>query len=214
MKHVWEAISHGRGIINGTKVNLGISTNCFRIGTYSRKHGHSPHRLLIGREAFQRWLDSGTGEFCDSDIWSFVKATKAGGIVHLVLSWLSASDDRLSGFIEHIEIPESVFWELLTHDDHDLTLLYNPAWRSPRFDFSAADIRLRECLADSSMRRALSKFLRDINWKDTTFRVSNDFCKGSFFFQADRISGGMILHQGSTDTRIGKLSKVYYGMHT
>ena len=169
---------------------------------------------MIVKERFAAWLIEGTGVFYDEDIFNFVEVRLRNGQVCFNFTWLSGDSHNLSGHREFISIPVSIIMDALLYETVERTHLYYEAPKPPSFDFSQAHKSLCESIAQKKVRRALSKALSKIGWLGASFKVFNDSCKGSFFFRAEGICGGIILHEGQHKNDRGEFPKVYYGMHT
>jgi len=202
------------GILDGTLVRVCADGGaCFSIRTFSRQYKRSS-RFLIVKKRFAAWLAEGSGTYYDEDIYNFVEVRLRNDQVIFNFTWLSGDSHNLFGHREHISVPISIIMDALFYETVEKTHLYYDASRPPRFDFSGAHERLCESIAQKKVRRALSKALSKIGWIGASFRVFDDFVKHSFFFRADGICGGIILHKDTHKNDRGEFPKVYYGMHT
>lgn len=189
---------------------------CITLRTISKKHGKSS-RFFIVRDTFAAWLNNSDGLFHDADGSSFLTARHVDDIrVMLTITWLSGNPDAIHGWRESITLKKMDIQRLLFQEVQKMTLLYQPHYPAPTFDFRRANYSLHDCISAPVKRRALSKALRDFGWHSTHLTMYSDGTCGFGFSTNDTcpIRGGLILHNGEKKTPNGSFAYVYYGTHT
>lgn len=203
-------------MLNSIMVKLESDGNVISLKTISRKRGKSS-RFLLNKKMLADWLRADTGIFYDADIYSYAQANHLdNGNAMFRVCWLSGSEEALHGYVERFEVAKEVLRQLIELDGLSYTVLYTEMHKAPSFDFSYALRSLQTFVSDPSKRRALSKALRDLGWRDTHFRMYNDMPYGFGFTTDGRhpIHGGLILHHSERERGNGVYPYLYFGVHT
>lgn len=190
----------------------------FRTVRWKKK---SRQRFLIVRERLET-LEDGRTEIV-SDIHSFaaLRRSEATGLLTINFTWLNgACDGEVRGWEESVTIPYALLLAFMgesTQDGGPETWKHLSVCPTSRLSLVFHDKeRLRECVANKTVRRKLARVLRD-NFRSPyveQINIYHDFAPYSFFFQEvcngrDGICGGLILHDHHND-----LKKAYYSVHT
>lgn len=184
--------------------------------TFSEKHGNS-RRFFVVRDTFAAWLNNSANLFHDEDGGSCLTARHLDDKrIMLTITWLCGSPDEIYGRRESVTLQKANIQWLISLEVPEITLLHQPHYPAPTFDFSRAAYSLNNCLADKRKKRALSKALRDFGWHSTHMTMYSDGACGFGFSTNDRspIRGGLILHHGQKEAPNGNFEYVYYGTHT
>lgn len=203
-----------------TMVIATAGENCIDFRTVSLKR-KSPQRFLIVREWLET-LEDGRAEVV-SDIHSFasLRRSEATGLLTIDFTWLNGlCGGEVHGWEESVTIPYApllAFMGESTRDGGSETwkhLSVCPKSR-PRLVFHDKE-RLRECVANKTVRGKLARALRDNFHSPCVERIDfyHDFAPYSFFFREVRnghgsICGGLIFHNHQND-----LKKAGYSVHT
>ena len=197
-------------------LRLTVDGDFIAISTYCRKHGRRG-RFLVARDLMSSLLDGTVTTLYDADCGNHLRAYVSSGVVGLTFDWLSEySDETLRGFRQRVEVPEQTLTDLL-RTGRPMRVLYRPMVAHARVDVSHAVSTIRQVRADRLASRALSKALRDsFCWKDDTVTLYSDFGK-SFYFTTDSgcpAVGGLVRHEATISTPVGRKPRVYYSVHT
>lgn len=200
-----------------TLVKIIATKHCLVFRTISRER-KSPHAFYIPRDEFEELEDLLDPSATFNDIRSFAELRRniPKKTVTIRFTWLSGSEEDLSGWSETVTIP----YEKLIHLARRAT--GGEAWNvlsiveaeAPRLVFSAGK-NIRAVARDKRVRRKLAKCLRDnFRWQESELvQFYDDFVPYSFSFREIRngqpgICGGLILH-GRED-----MSTAHYSVHT
>lgn len=206
-----------------SKRTLVIATageNCidFRTVSWGRK---SPQRFLIVREWLEA-LEDGRTEIV-SDIHSFaaLRRSEATGLLTINFTWLNGScSSKVSGWEESVSIPYAPLLAFMGESAREggpekWKHLSVRSTSRPRLVFHDKE-RLRECVANKTVRGKLARALRDNFLYPSVEQIDfyHDFEPYSFFFREvcngrDGICGGLIFHNHQND-----LKKASYSVHT
>lgn len=202
-----------------TLVKVSAGENCIGFKTISRRR-KSGHEFLVTRGELAR-LENET-EVISNDIRSFavLRRNTANGTVSIHFSWLDGGcNSTLTGWEDTVILPYdalAAFVQASTQEDGPKKWQHLSLCRTsrPKLVFHAQD-RLRECLANRTVRKKLSHALRDhFNYPSVEQIIFyHDFEPYSFMFQEVRngrsgMCGGLIFHNR------GDLKKAEYSVHT
>lgn len=228
MKHTCDEYNPN---LQNVLVKLSLTDNFIALRTYDRVHD-GRGRFLIDRDRFSAWLkdmpeiqDAGLreiitarigGAFYDTDCGHVLIAFREKQSIHFNTIWLSSRGADVHGFIQHFDIPTVKLYALI--DEHtSIRLVQYANSGSARISSEYAGRVIRHIREDKLKAHAFSKAMRDsFRWKGDTVTLSNDG-RDDFYFTADgswHINGGLILHESTVMTPIGKCPKFYYGVHT
>lgn len=200
-----------------TLVKIMATKHCLVFRTISRKN-KSPYAFYILRDSFEELENLLDPSMTVNDIRSFAELRRniSKKTVQIRFSWLSGSDDLLTGRAETVTIPydELIRFARKSADGEQWSTLSIQERAVPRLVFHS-EKNLRAAVSNRKIRRKLSQCLRDsFHWKDSeTVDFYDDFLPYSFSFRETRngqpgICGGLIFH-GPED-----LSKARYSIHT
>ena len=171
----------------------------------------SPQRFCFLKDEFLFAESHSLGHFYSADLDSFSAVFLRKDTITIRFSWLKDSIGGLSGYVEYVQFDYARFKEFLEQDEEDsLNILVDERPKYPKLDFSNAGKVLQEVVKDKTLKKALSRALRDnFQWVGVeTVEFYPETAPNSFFFRAsDGLCGGLILHE---DRRKG----VYYSVHT
>ena len=203
-----------------TMVIATAGENCISFKTVRWKR-KSRQRFLIVRERLETLEDGRTEIVSDIHSFAVLRRSEATGLLTINFTWLNgACDGEVRGWEESVTIPYALllaFMEESTQEGGPETWKHLSVCRTsrPRLIFHDKD-RLRECVANKTVRRKLARALRD-NFRysgEEQIGLYDDFQPYSFFFRevrngGDGICGGLILHNHHND-----LKKAFYSVHT
>lgn len=203
-----------------TLVKVTAGENCISFRTVSWKK-KSPQRFLIVRERLE---ELGCGEtVIVSDIHSFaaLRRNESTGMLTIDFTWLTGSCcGEVKGREESVTVPYDALLAFMresvqTDGPQEWRHLSVCAVSRPRLMFHDQK-RLRECVANKTVRGKLARALRDNFKYPYVERIDfyHDFEPYSFFFREvrdgrDGMAGGLIFHNLQND-----LKKAYYSVHT
>lgn len=194
--------------------------NCidFRTVSWKRK---SPQRFLIVRKWLENLEDRRTEIVSDIHSFAVLRRSEATGLLTINFTWLNGScGGEVSGWEESVVIPYIpllIFMRESTREGGPKTWKHLSVCSTsrPRLVFHDQE-RLRECVANKTVRRKLARALRDNFHSPRVEQIdfNHDFVPYSFFFREvyngrDGICGGLIFHNHQND-----LKKASYSVHT
>lgn len=181
----------------------------------------SPRRFVIVRERLENLCDGQTEIVSDIHCFAALRRSQATGLLTIDFTWLKGGfGGEVKGWEESVSIPYEPLLAFIRESAQDggpeewKHLSVCPTSR-PRLVFHAQE-RVRECLANRTVRKKLSHALRDNFHSPCVEQIDlyHDFMPYSFFFREVRngcegICGGLIFHNHQND-----LKKAYYSVHT
>ena len=188
-----------------TMVIATAGENCidFRTVSWKRK---SPQRFLIVSEWLETLEDGRTEIVSDIHSFAVLRRSEATGLLTINFTWLNGvCGGEVRGWEESVTIPYAPLLAFMGESAQDggpktwkhLSVRFTSR---PRLVFHDKD-RLRECVANKTVRRKLARALRDNFRSPYVEQIDfyHDFEPYSFFFREirdgrDGICGGLILH--------------------
>lgn len=204
---------------NRILVHIVFWTECISLRTVSRFR-KSPHYFYILRSRLEKLEHE--SQVIVHDIYSFavLRRDAATGNIEIEFTWLSGSEQTVSGYKETVILPydrimaflnkstpenRPAEWKILSADN---------SGRRPQLVFNSRK-NLHDAIADSTIRHKLARSLRDeFHWPQAEkIELHDDFLPYSFVFQEIKngmpgISGGLVLHLQDD------MQKAYYSVHT
>lgn len=186
--------------------------NCidFRTVSWKRK---SPQRFLIVREWLENLEDRRTEIVSDIHSFAVLRRSEATGLLAINFTWLNgACGGVVRGWEESVTIP---YAPLLAFMGKSAQEGGSETWKHlsvcsasrPRLVFHDQE-RLRECVANKTVRRKLARALRDNFYSPGVEQINfyHDFMPYSFFFREvcdgrDGICSGLIFHNYHDDLK-------------
>lgn len=192
---------------------------CIGFQTISR-HRKSGQRILIVRETLEALEHEESVIANDIHSFAVLRRSVSDGTVRIDFSWLSGSQERLTGWEQQVTLPYEKLMNFVRNSakkngPKTWSALSMQKKSSPKLVFCDQK-RLRECLDNPTVRRKLSQALRDNFHYPYVNQIlfGHDFEPFSFMFHEVRdgkpgICGALILHNLE-----GNLKKSYYSIHT
>ena len=193
---------------------------CIDFRTINWRH-KSSRRFLIVREHLENLKDEQTEIVSDSHSFAALRRSEATGLLTINFTWLNGScNGEVSGWEESVTIPYAPLLAFMGESAQDAgpktwKRLSACSTSRPRLVFHDKG-RLRECVANKTVRKKLARALRDNFHSPCVERIDfyHDFEPYSFFFRevcngCDGICGGLIFHNYHDD-----LKKANYSVHT
>lgn len=190
----------------------------FRTVSWSRK---SPQRFLIVREWLETLEDGRTEIVSDIHSFAVLRRSEATGLLTINFTWLNGvCGGEVRGWEESVTIPYAPLLAFMGESAQDAG---SKTWKHlsvcptsrPRLVFHDKG-RLRECVANKTVRKKLARALRDNFHSPCVERIDfyHDFEPYSFFFREvcngrNGICGGLIFHNYHDN-----LKKANYSVHT
>lgn len=190
----------------------------FRTVSWGKK---SPQRFLILRKHLENLEDGRTKIVSDIHSFAALRRSEATGLLTINFTWLNGlCGGEVRGWEEFVVIPYAPLLAFMGESEKEggpetwkhLSVRYTS---QPRLVFHAQK-RLRECVANKTVRGKLARALRDNFRSPFVEQIDfyHDFAPYSFFFQEvrngrDGICGGLIFHDHQND-----LKKASYSVHT
>lgn len=190
----------------------------FRTINRNRK---SPHRFYIPRDGLKELEHK--PKIIVQDIRSFavLHMNTYAGTLEIEFTWLNGDRNNISGFQQSVVVSYEKFMAFVHQSIVESgpkewkTLSIDNSRKQPKLIFSSRK-NLREALQNATIRRKLTRFLRDgFRWPDADqIELQDDFLPYSFGFREIKygktaLSGGLILHQQQND-----IEKAFYSIHT
>ena len=200
-------------IYDSTMITLELadSGNFLYMRTINRDFQSPRFLLSVGR--FQQWADDLNGDaLYDMDLYNFAAITQSQDHYSIKFFWIDGSCDNLHGCMERVEIPVYIMNHALQGER--IKYLYSEKVTTPLLDFSRVPEIVREIAADKQKRRAFCKTLRYAFRNAVHVTFYSDFVPHSFFFQEDRVQGGLILSRENHPRHPGQPCAVRYSIHT
>lgn len=202
---------------NRTLVKITAAKHCLIFRTISRTR-KSPYSFYVLRDHFEELENLLEPAMTVSDIRSFAEFRRdiPRKTVQIRFSWLSGSEERLTGWAETVTIPydKLIRFARKSAEGEAWTALSMREPRPPRLVFSAGK-NLHAAVNDPLVRRKLARYLYgSFHWRSAdSIYFYDDSLPYSFFFREIHngqpgICGGLILH-GQEDMR-----QAYYSIHT
>lgn len=187
---------------------------CIGIRTYSREIGQRG-RFLIIRDSLEEWLSGNRARaFYDMDCGDILRIQPNGNDLWFTVFWLSRSCNKLVGYEQQFCMPVSLVNAAL-RSEAPTRYLYIPEMNSARIELQNCARVMRDICADTHIRRAFSKAMRDcFHWEGDHVCLYPDGRRDFYFTAQDGLCGGLILHESETHTPHGQHRKLYYSVHT
>lgn len=187
--------------------------------TFDIYHGKSMRFLLRKQDLENLVNDENANPVLDTDIGSYIQIMRHSAHLHFKLTLLSQDfRNDVTGYVHYFELPIDKINAVLNgrsihHVEYDMQ-------EKPKAQLAITESghhQLRKYCQDKLTKHALKKFFRDhFNYgKDERLVIYPDSWVKGFYFQCDRLNGGIVRHE---DIVIGKngreYRKVFYAVHT
>lgn len=204
---------------NRTLIKVSASEHCISFRTVSRRR-KSPRSFLVTRDELKRLEYEDRIIVSDIHCFAALRRDVFAGTLTIDFSWLTGGCDRLTGWEETVVLPYDALMAFVEASiqgggPREWKHLSMGLATRPKLVFHDQE-RLRECLANSMVRKKLSHALRDNFNYPCVDRIEfyHDFVPYSFTFQEIRngcngVAGGLVFHNEQ-----GNLSKATYSVHT
>lgn len=185
--------------------------------TFEIYHGKSS-RFLLRKKDLSDLLNN-EGFLLDTDIGSYIQVTRNRNKVHFRLTWLSQNfRNDVTGYIHDFDIPiEKVRAALSGQRIHHVEYVTCEKDKARLTMTDGANCLLSRICQDKLTKHALRRFFRDhFNYgPEERLVIYPDSWVNGFYFQCDRLSGGIVRHEENVIGRDGKEHRrVYFAMHT
>ena len=192
---------------------------CIGFQTISR-HRKSEQRFLIIREKLEALEHEESVIANDIHSFAVLRRSVSDGTVKIDFSWLGGSPEQLTGWEQQVTVP---YEELMNFVRNSAKENGPKTWKVLSLENNSCpelvfcdQKRLRKCLDNPTVRRKLSRALRDNFHSPYADQIlfGHDFEPYSFLFREVRdgkqgICGALIFHNLE-----GNLKKAHYSVHT
>ena len=187
--------------------------------TYDIHHGRSTRFLLHKKDLASLVNDPDANLILDTDIGSYVEISRRAMHLHFRLVLLHQDyRDNVTGYVKYFELPVDKIQALL--NGQSIHHVEHSREEKPKAELIFTDNchkMIRKVCQDKLTKHALRRFFRDhFNYgRDEQLIIHPDSWVNGFFFQCDRLSGGIVMHDDVVKGRDGRqYKKVFFSMHT
>jgi len=185
--------------------------------TFDIYHGKSM-RFLLRKNDLKTLLDDDK-PVLDTDIGSYIQISRYQTKVHFKLTWLHQDfRNDVTGYIHAFDLPTEKLQAVLNGQKaHHVEYVTDGKPKAKLTFTDSSHHYIRKICQDKLEKHAVRRFFRDhFNYgKDEQLIIYPDNWVKGFYFQCDRLNGGIARHE---DFIIGKngceYKKVYYAIHT
>lgn len=187
------------------------------LSTFDIFHGKSS-RFFLRRTDLLALLDSDK-PLLDTDIGSYIQATLYQSKVHFKLTWLRQDfRNDVTGYIHSFDLPVEKLRKVLNGQRvHHVEYITDEKSKAKLVLTDSSHYQIGKICQDKLTRHALRRFFRDhFNYgSDERLLIYPDIWVKGFFFQCDRLNGGIVRHEDVVTGKDGReYKKVFYALHT
>ena len=187
--------------------------------TFDIFHGRST-RLLLFRKDFEALVnDEFANPMLDTDIGSYIQITRHNMHLHFKLTILHQDyRNDVTGYIRYFELPIEKINALLNGKSiHHVEYDRDEKAKAQLIITESGHHQLHKYCQDKLTKHALRRFFRDhFNYgRDERLMIYPDNWVKGFYFQCDRLNGGIVRHEEFVTGKDGReYEKVFYAIHT
>ena len=155
----------------------------------------------------------------DTDIGSYVEISRRAMHLHFKLVLLHQDyRDNITGYVHYFELPVGKITALLNGKSiHHVEYAREEPSKAELTITESGHHYLQKICQDKLTKHALRRFFRDhFNYgRDERLVIYPDSWVKGFYFQCDRMDGGIVRHEDVVKGKDGRqYKKIYYAMHT
>jgi len=203
-----------------TLIMLEPSEPCLvALRTYDVHHGRSNRFYMHQKDLAALVNDENASPVLDTDIGSYVEITRRAMHLHFKLTLLHQDyRDNVTGCVQYFELPIDKVYNLLSGQSiHHVEHVTEEKQKAQLTITEGGHHMIHQLCQDKLTKHALRRFFRDhFNYgRDELIQVFSDTWVNGFYFQCDRMNGGIVRHEDTVKGKDGKeYKKVFYAMHT
>ena len=203
-----------------TLIKLVPSEPCFvALTTFDISHGKSARFLLRQRDLHTLVNDENANPVLDTDIGSYIQITRHATHLYFKLTVLHHGyRNEVTGYVCYFEIQISKINALLNGQSiHHVEYDREEKAKAQLTITESGHHMLRKYCQDKLTRHALRRFFRDhFNYgRDERLVIYPDAWVNGFYFQCDRMNGGIVRHEDTVKGKDGREhKKIFYALHT
>ena len=187
--------------------------------TYDIHHGRSTRFMLRQTDLTELVSGENVNIVIDTDIGSYIEIYRRAKHLHFKLTLLHQNyHNDVTGYVRYFELPISKIKALLKGQSvHHVEYDMEEKAKARLMITESGHRQLHEYCQDKLTKHALIKFFRDhFNYgNDERVVIYPDSWVKGFFFQSDRVEGGIVRHEEVITGKNGKeYKKVFYAIHT
>ena len=187
--------------------------------TFDIFHGRST-RFLISQQDLRALVnDENASPVLDTDIGSYIQITRHAMHLHFRLTLLHQDfRNNVTGYVHYFELPVSKINALLSGQSiHHVEYDREEKAKAQLTITESGHHQLRKYCQDKLTKHALRRFFRDhFNYgrEERLVIYPDNWVKG-FYFQCDRLNGGIVRHEDVVTGKDGREHKrIFYAVHT
>ena len=189
------------------------------VTTFDIYHGKSVRFLLRQQDLEGLVNDENANPVLDTDIGSYVQITRHAAHLHFKLTLLSQDiRNDVTGYIHYFELPiEKINAILNGQSIHHVEYDRKEKEKAQLTITESGHHQLHKYCQDKLTKHALRRFFRDhFNYgRDERLVIYPDSWVKGFYFQCDRLNGGIVRHEDTVTGKNGReYKKVSFAIHT
>ncbi len=189
------------------------------VTTFDIYHGRSARFLLMKKDLETLMNDPDASPVLDTDIGSYIQITRYAMHLHFKLVLLHQDyRNDVTGYVHYFELPVEKVSALLNGQSiHHVEYARDEKPKAQLTFTDGSHHLLKKFCQDKLTRHALRRFFRDhFNYgRDERLMIYPDNWVNGFFFQCDRLNGGIVRHEDTVRGKDGReYKKVFYALHT
>ena len=187
--------------------------------TFDIYHGRST-RFLLQKKDLEALVNSpDTSRILDTDIGSYVEMSRRAMHLHFKLVLLHQDyRNNVDGYVHYFELPMEKVHALLNGKSiHHVEYSVNEKPKAQLTITEGGHHMVRKICQDKLTKHALRRFFRDhFNYgRDERLVIYPDSWVNGFYFQCDRLTGGIVRHEDTVKGKDGhEHKKIFYALHT
>ena len=187
--------------------------------TFDIFHGRSTRFLLRQKDLVTLVNDENANPVLDTDIGSYIQITRQANHLHFKLTVLHQDyRNDVTGYVRYFELPISKINALLEgFSIHHVEYDRDEKPKAQLMITESGHHLLHKYCQDKLTKHALRRFFRDhFNYgRDERLVIYPDAWVNGFYFQCDRMNGGIVRHEDTVKGKDGREhKKIFYALHT
>ena len=187
--------------------------------TFDIFHGKSS-RFLLRQKDLETLVNNETANpVLDTDIGSYIEITRHAMHLHFKVALLQQDfRNNVTGYVHYFELPVSKILDLLCgRPIHHVQYNREEKEKAQLSITESGHHHLRKLCQDKLTKNALKRFFRDhfSYGRDELIMIYPDNWVKGFYFQCDRMNGGIVRHEDVITGKDGReYKKVFFAVHT
>ena len=187
--------------------------------TFDIYHGRSTRFLLQKKDLENLVNDPDASRILDTDIGSYVEISRRANHLQFKLTLLHQDfRNDVTGYVHYFELPVEKISSLLNGQSiHHVEYARDEKPKATLTITDGGHNLIRQFCQDKLTKNALKRFFRDhFNYgRDERLIIYPDNLVKGFYFECDRMNGGIVRHEEIIVGRNGhEYPKIYYALHT